>query len=85
MLTVGAVLGWLVALLAPVVGRHWLPIEALILVDMVVLSAAITTTVLAVIAKALPPVAAAWFLGYREAAKGPEKDGDGRQLRSVGN
>lgn len=78
-------MGWLVALLVPVVGRHWLPIEALILADMVVLSVAITTTVLAVIAKALPPVAAAWFLGYREAAKGPEKDGDGRQLRSVGN
>lgn len=83
-LAVASTLAWVLGLLVPIVGRDVLAIEALILVDMLVLSAAITCTVLTVIVKALPPVAAAWFLGYREAVSKPEK-GDGRRLRAVGS
>lgn len=82
-LAAGAVLGWVLALVVPAVAKDWLAIEVLILADMVILSAAITCTVLAVIVRALPPVAAAWFLGYRESLK-PQRDDDGRRLRSVG-
>lgn len=84
LLTVGSIACWMLALALPAVGRRWLTIEVLILTNMVVLSAAITVTVLAVVARSLPPVAAAWFLGYREASRRePERD-DGPRLRAVG-
>lgn len=84
MLTVGAVLGWVIALALPLLAQGAVAIEVLILMNMVVLSAAITATVLAVIVRALPPVAAAWFLGYRERVT-PQRDDGGRRLRSVGS
>lgn len=84
LLTAGSVLGWVLALLVPTLARHHVAVEVLILVDMVILSAAITCTVLTVIVRALPPVAAAWFLGYREGSKPPQRD-EGRGLRIVGD
>lgn len=84
LLTIGAVLGWTLGLIVPLLGRHTVRVEVLILADMVILSAAITSTVLAVVVRSLPPVAAAWFLGYREATLTPEKD-DGRRLHAVGD
>lgn len=84
LLTAGSVLGWVLALLVPMLAKDWLAVEVLILVDMVILSAAITCTVLTVIARSLPPIAAAWFLGYREGSKPPRRD-EGRGLRIVGD
>lgn len=83
-LTIGAVLGWVVALILPLLAYEAIPIEVLILANMAVLSAAITATVLAVIVRSLPPVAAAWFLGYRERVD-PQRGDGGRRLHAVGD
>ena len=65
-LYVGAAAAWVGALIVPLTVIVGVTVQVVIVVEMFLLSVAITASVLGFIAKALPPVAAAWFLGYRD-------------------
>lgn len=65
-LYVGAAAAWVGALIVPLMVIVGVTVQVVIVVEMFLLSVAITASVLGFIAKALPPVAAAWFLGYRD-------------------
>ena len=65
--TVIAAAGWSVAVLGAAVGLIEGRVStAILLAAMVLLSATITASLAAVILRGLPPVAAAWYLGFRE-------------------
>lgn len=63
-ITAGA--AWAGAAVVPLTVVVGVTVQLAMVIEMFLLSMAITTTVLGFIAKALPPVAAAWFLGYRD-------------------
>ena len=79
-LYIAAGAAWAGAALTPAALIVGVSVQIVILVEMFLLSVAITTSVLGFIAKALPPVAAAWFLGYRD---GVEAERERDHLRIV--
>lgn len=60
---------WLGAASALVFALSGAAFDGLIIAEMFALSVAIVSTMLGFIVRALPPVAAAYFLGYREATE----------------
>lgn len=72
---------WLGAAAAPLLLLAGVVIQVIMVVEMFLLSVAITTSILGFIAKALPPVAAAWFLGYRDGVESEQERA--RHLRVI--